>query len=165
MLQQFNQTQWFGRPLSQIIMIGMGWFVLHMLLQGAFTWFAAHMAFVKDVSFKKAWQTSFQSETLAAVFLGIVGIAGLGVIYVATAPPGTPILSELLAIAERYMSTPEGIAIGGVSLVLLYVFLGVRFIPQAFDIGGSQGMMVVVLSVLVPHSIFLYLTGYRLGFI
>ena len=165
MFQELNSVIWFGRPLSQVLLLIMGWFIIHMMIQGAFTWFAAHMAFVKDVSFKKAWRATLQSETLAVLFLGIVGVAGLAVIYVATAPPGKPVISELMGIAEQYLSQPTGLAMGGLSVIFLYVFLGIRFIPQAFDTSGGQGFTVVFLSVLVPHVIFIYLVGYRLGYI
>jgi hypothetical protein len=159
------QVQCFGRPLGQLLLLIFGWFIVHMMVQGAFTWFAAHMAFVKDVSFKKAWHATVQSETLAALFVAVVGVAGLAVIYVATAPPGKPAIPELLAIAEQYLSTPTGTAVGGLAVVVLYAFLGIRFIPQALGTNGGQGVAVVLLSVLVPHIVLLYLVGYRLGYL
>lgn len=165
MIKEILQLECFGRPLGQVLLFVLGWFIAHTMIQGAFTWFAAHMAFAKDVSFKKAWQATVQSETLAACFMGIVGVAGLAVIYVATAPPGKPVLSELLMIAEQYLSTSEGMAIGGVGMVGLYVFLGVRFIPRTFQTSGSQGFAIVFLSVLVPHAVLVYLVGYRLGYL
>lgn len=165
MMREILQTQCFGRSLGQILLLVFGWFVIHMLVQGAFTWFAAHMAFVRDVSFKKAWRAAFQSETLAAACLLIVGIGGLAVIYVGTAPPGAPVVSELLMIAEQYLSTPTGMGLCGAGLIGLYVFLGIRFIPQAFEASGGQGFAIVLFSVLIPHAVFAYLVSYRLGFI
>jgi LysM repeat protein len=164
MFKDAFQVQVFGRPLMQVMLLVFGWFIIHTMVQGGFTWFAAHMAFVKDVSAKKAWRATVQSETLAALFLLIIGVAGLAVIYVSTAPPGKPVLSEILTIAEQYLSTPTGMAVSGLGVALLYVFLGVRFIPQTFGVNGGQGFAIVFLSVFLPHVTLLYLLGYRLGY-
>lgn len=165
LLRELAQAPMFGRPLYQILVFVAGWFLIHMLVQGCFTWFAAHMAFVKDVSMRKAWRATFQSEALAALFLGIVGMAGLAVIYVGTAPPGKPVLSQLLTIAEQYLNTPTGMAAGGLGMVALYIFLAIRFIPQNFEIHGGQGFAIVLLSVVAPHLTLLYVVGYRLGYV
>ncbi len=165
MVQEIASLQVFGRPFGEIVMLVVAWFVLHMLIQGAFTWFAAHMAFVKDVTVKKAWKATVQSETLAILFLFIVGIVGVAIIYVATAPPGEPFLPELVMIAEEYLSSPTGTALAGLALIGLYVFLGIRFIPSAFGATGGQGFAIVLLSVLIPHFVLLYLVGYRLGYL
>ena len=44
-------------------------------------------------------------------------------------------------------------------------FLGIRFIPPAFGIQAGRGVMVVLLSILLPHLIGFYLLSHRIGLI
>ncbi len=163
--EELGNARLFGLSLYKLIMILCAWFMAHAAIQGSFVWFAAHLAFVKDVSFKKAMRSTVQSEGLATVFLIVVSITALLMVYVGTAPPGKPVLSDLLTTVEDYLLSSSGMALAGFLIVGLYVFLGIRFIPQAFEIPGGQGVAIVFLAVLIPHVVFLYLIGTRMGFI
>ncbi|MBI4585701.1 MAG: LysM peptidoglycan-binding domain-containing protein [Planctomycetes bacterium] len=165
LFSDLGSIQFLGIPFFRLIFLLASWFVGHMAVQGGLVWFCAHVAFVKDVNFKKALRSSAQLETLALVFVLIVSVTALLLIYVGTAPPGKPVLRELFSIAEEYVGTPTGLAVTGFLLVALYVFLGIRFIPQAFGAANAQGWAIVLMAILIPHLIFLYLVGHRLGFI
>lgn len=162
---ELGSARLFGMSLYKLVLILCAWFMIHAAIQGSFVWFAAHLAFVKDVSFKKAMRATVQSEGLATVFLIVVSVTALMMVYVGTAPPGKPVLSDLLLTVEDYLRSSSGMALAGFLIVGLYVFLGVRFIPQAFEIPGGQGVAIVFLAVLIPHVVFLYLIGTRMGFI
>ena len=155
----------FGRSLYQIILILMTWFLTHFSLQGIFVWFAAHLAFVKDVSFKKSMKATLQSEALAFVCMGMAVVIGLMLLYVGTTSPGNPATPELLSMAEDYVKTPTGIIASGLLLVALYGFLAIRFIPPAFGIQSGRAVAVVMLAVLLPHLVGFYLVGHRMGLI
>jgi hypothetical protein len=153
----------FGRSLNQVILILLVWFVLHFSIQGLFVWFAAHLAFVKDVSMKKAMRATLQSESLALICVVMAAVVGLMLLYVGTTSPGKPVTADLLSTAEEYLGSPSGIAIGGMLLVSLYGFLGIRFIPPAFGIQPGRGVAIVMVAILVPHLIGFYLLGHRMG--
>lgn len=155
----------FGKNLQQILMMVFTWFTLHFSIQGIFVWFAAHLAFVKDVSIRKAMKATFQSESLALICILVVGFVGLMLLYVGTTSPGKPVSAELVSTAEDYLQSPTGMAIAGILLVALYGFLGIRFIPPAFGIQAGRGMAVVLISILLPHLIGLYLVSHRMGLI
>ena len=164
-LPGLNEVSLFGRNLSQLLGLLAAWFVTHFSLQGLFVWFAAHLAFVKDVSMKKALRATLQSETLAVVCVAMMAGVAMMLVYVGTTSPGNPVSAELLATAEDYLRTPMGMVLSGILLVGLYVFLGIRFIPQAFGIQAGRGMAVVVIAILIPHLVAMYLVGHRLGVI
>ncbi len=155
----------FGKSMVQILLILMTWFFFHFILQGIFVWFAAHLAFVKDVSMKKAMKATFQSESLAFACLFMACIVGLMLLYVGTTSPGNPVTAELLATAETYLGSPSGILVAGLVIVAVYGFLGIRFIPPAFGMEPGRGIAVVFISILLPHLIGFYLLGHRIGII
>ncbi len=160
-----NTMTIFGRSLQQVLAVCLTWFVLHFSIQGIFVWFAAHLAFVKDVSMKKALKVALHSETLAFVSMLFLGAGGLFLLYVTTTSPGNPMDGTLLTSAEEYVSTNGGLIAAGFLLVIVYAFLGIRFIPQAFGVEPGKGMAVVVLAILVPHIVGLYFIGHRMGLI
>lgn len=159
-----TQLNVFGMSFYKILICVAIWFMLHSMIQGAFVWFAAHMAFIKDVSLRKAMRATFQSESLATVLLFILAVMGLLVVFFDNGPPAES-LASVVATVESHLTTEGGMLAAGAFLVLLYVFLGIRFIPQAFQTSSGQGFAVVIVSILLPHSIFLYLLGSRFGFI
>lgn len=165
LFRDLGGATFFGVSIYKVLLFLAVWFVVHAAIQGSFVWFAAHLSFVKEVSFGKAMRATIQAEGLATIFLLVVGLTTLAMVYVGTAPPGKPSLVDLLGTVESYLGSSVGMAVSGFLLVGLYVFLGIRFIPQTFNIPGTQGFAVVFLAILVPHLIFLYLLGSRLGFI
>lgn len=155
----------FGRNLNQIILILLVWFFIHFAVQGVFVWFAAHLAFVKDVSIKKAMRATLQSESLALFCIIVASLVGLMLLYIGTTSPGKPVSAEILSTAEDYLGSPMGMALSGMLIVGLYAFLGIRFIPPAFGIQAGRGIAVVMISILIPHLIGMYLLGHRMGII
>ena len=155
----------FGRNLNQIVLILLFWFLIHFAIQGVFVWFAAHLAFVKDVSIKKAMRATLQSESLALICIIMASLVGLMLLYIGTTSPGKPVSAEILSTAEDYLGSPMGMALSGILIVGLYAFLGVRFIPPAFGIQAGRGIAVVMISILIPHLIGMYLLGHRMGII
>jgi len=164
-MPSFAGVSFFGRSLSQIIIICLTWFAAHFSIQGIFVWFAAHLAFVKDVNLKKALRATLQSESLAFICVIVAGVVGLMLLYVGTTSPGKPLSTEILGTAEEYLGSPTGMALCGILLVALYGFLGIRFIPQAFGIQAGRGLTVVMIAILIPHLIAMYLVGHRMGLI
>ncbi len=160
-----STTTVFGRSLQQVLAVCLTWFVLHFSIQGIFVWFAAHLAFVKDVSIKKALKVTLHSETLAFISMLFLGAGGLFLLYVTTTSPGNPMDGSLLTSAEEYVSTKGGLIAAGFLLVVVYAFLGIRFIPSAFGVEPVRGMAVVLLAILIPHIVGLYLVGHRMGLI
>jgi hypothetical protein len=165
LLGQIRSATFFGFPMSRVLLGAAFFFVFHALFQGLFVWFAAQMSFVKNVSFAKSMRATVQAEGLASVLLVCLVLLGLVMVYVGTSPPGRPALDELLGSAETFLGSSTGVVVVAVAIVGLYVFLGLRFIPQAFEIPGSQGIAVVFLAVLVPHIAFLYVLAQRVGLI
>lgn len=164
-IPSFNEVSFLGFGMYQILIILTVWFFIHFSLQGTFVWLAAHLAFVRDVSFKKSLKVTFQSESLAFLCISLVVLAGLTLLYVHTTSPGNPPGPEILSAAEDYINCPSGIILSGLVLVAIYGFLGIRFIPPAFGIPMSQGIAVVMLSILIPHLVGFYLIGHRMGII
>ncbi len=155
----------FGRSIYQVVLILMAYFLTHFSIQGVFVWFAAHLAFVRDVSIKKAMKATLQSESLAFVCIIMAAVVGLMLLYVGTTSPGNPATPELFSMAEDYVTTPTGIVLSGILLVALYGFLAIRFIPPAFGIQAGRAVAVVMLAVLLPHLVGFYLIGHRMGLI
>ena len=162
-LKQFKSAKIFGTSLWKVFVFLCIFFIVHAVIQGAFVWFAAHLSFVKDVSFGKAMRATVQSEGLASVLLFGFAIMGLALVYVGTSPPGKPALDQLLTTVEGFLGSSTGLSVVGGGLVLLYCFLGIRFIPGAFEIPSAQAVAVVFLAVLIPHAVMCYLLGARLG--
>lgn len=162
-ISEFRTAKIFGVSLVRVFLFLCVFFVVHAAVQGSFVWFAAHLSFVKNVSFGKAMRATVQSEGLASILLLGFAIMGLVLVYVGTAPPGKPALTQLLTTVEGFLGSSTGMTVVGVGLVALYCFLGIRFIPGAFEIPGAQGIAVVFLAILIPHVLMLYLMGARLG--
>ncbi len=162
-LSQFRSAKIFGTSLVKVFLFLCIFFIVHAAVQGAFVWFAAHLSFVKDVSFGKAMRATVQSEGLASVLLFGFVIMGLALVYVGTSPPGKPALDQLLTTVEGFLNSTTGLTAVGGGLVILYCFLGIRFIPGAFEIPSAQGVAVVFLAILIPHAVMCYLLGARLG--
>jgi hypothetical protein len=164
-MPNLSGVTFFGRTLYQIALILMIWFLFHFTSQGLFVWFAAHLAFVKDVTIKKALRATLQSESLAFLSLLMVGVIGLMLLYVGTTSPGKPVSPELFGTAEQYLGSPTGIMVFGLLIVGLYGFLGLRFIPPAFGVQPARGVAIVLIAILLPHLIGFYLVGHRMGLI
>ena len=153
----------FGKSIPQILLLLMAWFFVHFTIQGFLVWFAAHLTFVKDVSLKKAMRATLQAESLALVCFLMIGFVGLMLVYVGTTSPGNPLSSDLFSTAEQYLRSPGGLMAGGLLTALLYGFLGIRFIPQAFGIQTGRGATLVLVSILLPHLAGMFLLNHRLG--
>jgi hypothetical protein len=164
-LPNLKGVTFFGKTVYQLILILMAWFIIHFTVEGLFVWFAAHLAFVKDVSIKKAMRATLQAESLAFICLVMVAVIGLMLLYVGTTSPGKPLGPELLGTAEQYIGTPSGMMLAGLLMVGLYGFLGIRFIPPAFGVQSGQGVAIVLIAILLPHLIGFYLIGHRMGVI
>jgi LysM repeat protein len=161
---ELGRLEAFGLTIWKLLMLVAIWFMAHSMIQGTFIWFAAHMAFVKEVSLKKAMRATFQSESLATVFVFILAVMGLLVVFFDNGPPGES-LKEIVTMVEGHLQSDGGVLAAGSLIVLLYGFLGIRFIPQAFQTSPGQGFAVVLVAILLPHAVFLYLLGSRFGYI
>ena len=164
-MPNLSGVTFFGRTIYQIALILMIWFFFHFTSQGLFVWFAAHLAFVQDVTIKKAMRATLQSESLAFLSLLMVGVIGLVLLYVGTTSPGKPVSAELFGTAEEYLGSPTGILVFGLLIVGLYGFLGLRFVPPAFGVQPGRGVAIVLIAILLPHLIGFYLVGHRMGLI
>ena len=161
---ELGRLEAFGLTIWKLLLIVAIWFMAHSMIQGTVIWFAAPMAFVKQVSMKKAMRATFQSESLATVFVFILALMGLLVVFFDAGPPGES-LREMVGMVETHLRSDGGVLAAGSLLVLLYGFLGIRFIPQAFQTSPGQGFAVVLVAILLPHAVFLYLLGSRFGYI
>jgi hypothetical protein len=154
----------FGFTLERAAMVIVMCYLFHALLQSVLVWLAAHITFVKEVSFKKSMKAVFLTETLTFTTIVVVGIVSVLVIYTTAEPLGDG-AGPLFPTIEGYMHSPMGLALAGLLVMVLYVVLSLRFLPQVFGLPMNHAIALMALAILIPHLLGVYYVGQRMGFI
>lgn len=154
----------FGFPLERALLVVLICFALHGIIETVLVWIAAHLTFVKEVSFKKSARAVVMTETLTFTTLLVTLAVAILLAYLGTEPSGSA-GSPLFPALESYLGTPAGAAVAWLGLLALYVVLSLRFLPQAFGVPLSHAVAVMTLAILLPHLLGFYLVGQRTGII
>jgi hypothetical protein len=153
-----------GMPVEKTFLLGFSGFAAHAIFQGILVWLAANITFVKDATFRKSLKAVFLTESLT--FVTIFVLAGVAILFVYLgSEPGASGDSRLFPALERQLQNPAGIGIAGVTVLVLYVILSLRFLPLVFSIPASRATALMVVSILLPHLIGAYFVGQRAGWI
>lgn len=162
--QNVKDRTLFGFPLEKALLVVLLCFAIHGLIETMLVWIAAHLTFVKDVSFKKSAKAVIMTEALTFTTLLVTLAVAVLLAYLGTEPTGAA-GGALFPSFEEYLSTPTGAAIAWFVLLALYVILSLRFLPQAFGVNFSHAVALMALAILIPHLLGFYLVGQRTGII
>lgn len=162
--QNVTKKTIFGVTLDKALFVLCICFLLHALLQTLLVWLAAHITFVKEVSFKKSMKAVCMTEMLT--FTTLVVVTAVGILLVSLgSTSGADGGGQLFPALEGYLQGPAGIIVAGLVLLALYITLSLRFLPQVFNVPMSHAIAVMAIAILIPHLIGAYLIGHRTGLI
>lgn len=155
----------FGRPVHTLSFIALVAVFSHAILQGFLLWVVATLAFVKDVTLKKALRATFHTEFITVFSALVLGSVILLMIHLGTTAPGAAPTTDVFQTMETYLRHPIGTVVAGLVILTLYVLLSLRFVPQIFELQRAQSMTLVFFGILLPHIMGLYAIGQRAGLI
>ena len=156
----------FGLRVHTALLFVVLFFLGHSVAQSLVVWLAAQLTFVKDASIGKASKAVFQTDMLTLLSLFVVVAIGMFLFYAGSSGGGEgSAASQLFPAVESFLTTRTGKAVAVFAVLLIYVILSLRFLPQAFGIQRARGATLTTLSVLIPHLGALYFMGQRLGWI
>jgi hypothetical protein len=138
--------------------------LIHTLLQSILVWIAANITFVKEVSFKKSMKAIFLTEMLTFTTLMVLIAVGVLLVYVGQAPPSSG-GAALFPSFESFLRSSTGTVVACLILMILYVTLSLRFLPQVFGVPFSHAVTLMAIAILLPHLLGFYLIGQRTGLI
>jgi hypothetical protein len=113
---------------------------------------------------KKAIKAVFQTDMLTFCTLMVLAALGTVLIY-AGSSGGEGGTSQLFPFLEDQLRSPVGMAVGAFALLIIYIVLSLRFLPQAFGLKSGRAIPLMFVAVLIPHLGALYLVGQRMGWI
>lgn len=154
----------FGFTLEKVLFSMLLVMLIHTLLQSILVWITANITFVKEVTFKKSMKAIFLTEMLTFTTLVVLIAVGVLIVYVGQGPPaggGAALFPSL----EGFLRSSTGTIVAGLVLIVLYVTLSLRFLPQVFGVPFSHAVTLMAIAILIPHLAGFYLIGQRTGLI
>jgi hypothetical protein len=156
----------FGIGVEKALLFLLLCFLLHASIQSLLVWIAANITFVKEVTFKKSMKAVFLTEMITFTTLVVLLMVGILLVYIGTDPSAVGGGGNALFPAlEDFLHSPTGVIVAGLALLVLYVTLSLRFLPQVFNVPLSHGITLMAISILIPHLVGFYLIGQRTGLI
>lgn len=156
----------FGIGVEKALLFLLLCFLLHASIQSLLVWITANITFVKEVTFKKSMKAVFLTEMITFTTLVVLLMVGILLVYIGTDPSSVAGGgSALFPALERFLASPTGVIVTGMSILVLYVTLSLRFLPQVFNVPLSHGITMMALAILIPHLVGFYLIGQRTGLI